>query len=646
MHDTFSGVISVTGRGFGYIPLPDDPDTDLEITPERINTALNKDTVTVRRVTAPAGVRPQAEVVRIERRAKTRFVGVLESPKAESDFFFLKADDKRMYKDLFIHASKAKGAKRGDKVLAELVSWLRPDKSPEGAVLEVIGRGGKHETEMQAIVLEYGFETRFPSDVETEAHDWKEREKRERAEEAAKRRDFRETLTFTVDPADAKDFDDALSLKDLGGGRYEIGVHIADVSHFVRPGTALDREALRRGTSVYLVDRTIPMLPEVLSNDLCSLNPNEDKLAFSAVFVMDENARVHERWFGKSIIHSARRFTYEEAQERIESGQGDLAEELGLMNRIAKVLQKQKFANGAIEFETDEVKFELDSEGKPIRVIRKVRKDAHKMIEEFMLLANREVAFYMYDEKTRTRHPGSFIYRIHDAPDKDRIVNLSIFLKAMGYNLPGEDGEVTAEELNNVLKQAEGKPEESLVKTAAIRSMSKAIYSTKNIGHFGLGFSYYTHFTSPIRRYPDLLVHRLLERYLTKGKVPQDEMGTLERIAMECSAREVSAADAERASVKYKQVEYMTKHVGETFVGTVSGVSEWGIFVEENETKAEGMIRLKTLSDDTYVLDQKQYCVIGQTTKKKFSLGDAVTVKLATADMDKRILDWEFVSKP
>jgi ribonuclease R len=475
---------------------------------------------------------------------------------------------------------------------------------------------------------------------------------------------MRQTMTFTIDPFDAKDFDDAISFKVLspvdGKKRYEIGVHIADVSHYVREGSALDKEAVKRGCSIYLVDRTIPMLPEVLSNDVCSLNPHEDKLTFSAIFVMDDNAQVIERWFGRTVMNSTHRFTYETAQAAIDgdassvvthsSGTQPVAlaesgmkyrEELSTMNRLAKILQKEKFAAGAIEFETEEIKFKLDEQGKPIGVYKKVRLDTHKLVEEYMLLANREVAKFIFDSIKKKGHRDTgAIYRIHDMPDKEKIADLATFVKALGYDLRVKDGTVTARDLNKLLEQVEGTPHESLIRTAAVRSMQKAVYSTKNIGHFGLAFDFYTHFTSPIRRYPDLLVHRVLAKHLNQEPFGDRDIVTFQHIAETSTKREIDASDAERSSKKLKQVEYMSSRVGQTFEGTISGVSEWGVYVEENESRSEGMIKLRDLGNDFYSFNQKSYSIIGERSKQAFTLGDPITFKVVGADLDKKILDY------
>ncbi len=627
----FIGTIRVTGKGVGYFPIPDS-DEDFEIPPELINTALNRDTVRIEDLKRLSPYkRKLAKVAEIIERHKTEFVGTFDQG-------FIIPDDKRMYRDIAV--ADPKGAKNGEKVQVRLSDWKDASKSPKGELIRVIGKAGEHNTEMLGIVYESGFEIDFPTEVEKEAKAWK---KKFDAEDHLKgRKDFRKTTTFTIDPADAKDFDDAISIKKLENGDYEIGIHIADVSHFVTPGTALDKEAVKRGTSIYLVDRTIPMLPEVLSNDLCSLNPNEDKYAFSAVFVINKNGEVKERWFGKSLIESDKRFTYEEAQEVLDKKAGPFYEELQTLNDIAYKLREEKFKKGAIEFETEEVKFVLDDNGKPIKVYKKERKDTHKLVEDFMLLANREVATYM-NKVHGPQSRAAFVYRIHDVPDREKIINLATFVKALGFDLKNKNGETTAEDITRMLRSVEGTPAEMLVKTAAIRSMSKAIYSTANIGHFGLAFEHYTHFTSPIRRYPDLMVHRLLQRSLTGGKIEQDEILKYQRLCDECSEREIEAAEAERSSIKYKQVEYMSERVGEEFDATVSGVSEWGIYVEEANTKSEGMVKLRDMKDDFYELNEKLYAIVGKSTGKKYSLGDRVRVRLIAADPERKVLDFTFV---
>jgi ribonuclease R len=632
----FTGTIKVTGKGMGYFSLPD-LEVDYEVQPDELNGALNGDTVRIEVLGKKTFDREQARVLEVVTRKKTRFVGVLEE---EDGNTFLNPDDKRMYKDIYISEENLEGAKVGEKVLVELTEWTDPQKSPRGKVLRIIGAAGEHNTEMVGIVYESGFEIDFPPEVEKEAEAIKKEYEHE--DHLKDRRDFRDTTTFTIDPDTAKDFDDAISLKTLPDGNYEVGVHIADVSHFVRENTDLDKEAKERGTSIYLVDRTIPMLPEILSNDLCSLNPNEDKYAFSAVFVMDKEGKIKERWFGKTLINSDKRFTYEEAQEILDNGTGLFFDELKILDTLAKKLRVEKFMKGAIDFETEEVKFELDEAGKPIRVYKKVRKDTHKMIEDLMLLANREVATYMFAVGEKLKN-AAFVYRIHDAPDREKILNLATFVKALGFELKNKQGETTAEDISKMLRSVSGSPAEMLIKTAAIRSMSKAVYSTANIGHFGLAFEYYTHFTSPIRRYPDLLVHRLLYRYLIHGQIEQDEIIKYQKLADYSSERELEAAEAERASIKYKQVEYMSEHVGEIFDATVSGVSEWGIYVEEVNTKAEGMVKLRDMSDDFYELNEKAYAIVGKNTGKKYSLGDKVRVKLVNSDPERKTLDFHFV---
>ena len=635
-NNLLEGTIRVTGKGVGYFPLPRG-DEDLEIQPENLNAALNRDRVKVESLQKEILGRKQARVTEIIERHKTEFVGTLEK---DDENFFLVPDDKRMYRDIFVPFDSAQGASEGDKVQVKITEWPVPSKSPKGEVIRIIGRAGEHNAEMLGIVYESGFEVDFPAEVEKEAQMWEEKYQKE--DKLKDRKDFRETTTFTIDPLDAKDFDDALSFKILPSGDYEIGIHIADVSHFVVEKTELDREARKRGTSIYLVDRTIPMLPEVLSNDLCSLNPNEPKYAFSAVFVMDKEARVKERWFGKTLIESDKRFTYEEAQEILDKKSGIFFDELRTLNELAKKLKEERFRKGAIDFESDEVKFELDDLGKPIRVYRKERQDTNKLIEDFMLLANREVATYMHAANGEKSH-AAFVYRIHDAPDREKIVNLATFVKALGFELKNKDGETTGEDIAEMLRSVDGSPAEMLIKTAAIRAMSKAIYSTFNIGHFGLAFKFYTHFTSPIRRYPDLMAHRLLFRFITKGQIEQDEIIKYQRLCDDSSERELEAAEAERASIKYKQVEYMQEHIGEEFDAIVSGVSEWGVYVEEINTKADGMVKLRDMKDDFYELNEKLYAIVGKSTGKKYSLGDKIRVKLIASDSERKTLDFQFI---
>ncbi len=638
------GTISINAKGTGFVSmgLKKDKDNDIVVENPNLNTAMHGDTVEVSVLGKNRYGRPEGEITQIITRAKTQFVGVLEKDK--SHYFFI-ADDKRMYRDIFISDQNVMGAKANEKVQIEMMPWTDQKKDPEGKVIKVLGEKGDNDVEMHSIVLEKGFEIDFPRDVEAEAEYLEKTEKIIPAEEIAKRKDLRGTLTFTIDPVDAKDFDDAISYKELGNNEIEIGVHIADVSHYVRIGTALDKEARKRAFSVYLVDRTIPMLPEVLSNDMCSLNPHEDKLAFSAVFVIekpDANAqaiKIKSRWFGKTIINSDHRFSYESAQECLDKKDGKYFEELDSLNKIAKIFQKDKFRNGAIDFETTEVKFRLDEKGRPIEVYKKERLDTHKLVEEYMLLANREVAEYIY-KATENKKGAAGIYRIHDLPQGEKVEDLSIFLKALGYDLPIKNGSISSKDINALLAQIEGKPEESLIKTATIRSMAKAIYDTKNIGHFGLAFEFYTHFTSPIRRYPDLLVHRILFNHLHDGKIGQDEFALFQKIANESSLREVQAADAERTSIKMKQVEYMANHIGEVFEGVISGVTEWGMYVEEANTRCEGMIKIRDLGDDYYAFDQKNYAVVGQKSKKKFSLGDKIKFKVVAADIERKALDY------
>ncbi len=642
------GTIRTTGKGMGFVTVEGMKDAVI-IEPDFVNHALNGDTVEIiltgqyfdsrpKRVGGKEGMTGQAgQVVKIIERAKMQFVGTLVQ---KDDKIWLTTDDRRMYVSILMLNAKPEDI--GRKVLGKITDWKKEAIFPEGEVVQILGNKGDHETEMQSIILDRGIDTHFPPDVEKEAEVINKTEKPLRQEEIKKRMDFRDTVTMTIDPVDAKDFDDALSIKDVGNGDFEIGVHIADVSYYVREGTALDAEAAKRSFSVYLVDRTIPMLPEVLSNDLCSLNPNEDRFAFSAVFTMNMDGHIKTRWFGRSVIHSNKRFSYESAQDVLNAGKGDFFPELSTFNAIAKKLMKAKFANGAIEFEQDEVRFILDKNGKPLDVFKKERLETHKLVEEFMLLANREVAKFIYDNTKDTDNAG--MYRNHDTPDGERIAELSLFIQALGYHLPVRQGKVTSQDINKLMLEIEGKPEESLIKTATIRSMAKAVYSPTSIGHFGLGFSFYTHFTSPIRRYPDLMVHRILASILSGNKKKvKDEHSIFRSIANHATEREIAASEAERASIKYKQVEYMTEHIGEQFDGIISGVTDWGLYVEDNRTKCEGMVPLRDLGDDFYIFNKKTYSVEGQRTKKKFRLGDKVRFKVMKADLDAKTLDYKLI---
>lgn len=640
-----TGVIRVSSRGEGSFALPNG-NLALINTPD-LNTALDGDTVTVLPHSTKKDAR--AEVIKVVSRKRLEFVGIIEQT---DGVFFVTPEDRRMYVDILVMPEKIAGAKNGDKVLVKIIEWSDPKKDPLGEIIQVIGRPGNNDVEMQSIILEKGFRPEFPPEVDAEAEAARKRALDSFEQELSKRRDFRGVPTFTIDPVDAKDFDDALSLSELPNGNFEVGVHIADVSFFVRPGTVLDEEAKKRATSIYLVDRTIPMLPEVLSNGECSLVEGKDRFAFSAVFEISPDGEIKKDWFGKSVINSSERFAYEEVQMILDSPAKILQKqnlggqeadqyfaELDTLNKLAYKLREQKIDAGALSFEDEEVKFKLDETGKPIDVTKKERTDSHKLIEDFMLLANKRVAEYV--SKIVKDQPYTFVYRIHESPDPEKMLALQEFLRPLGYKLEINGKRVSSSELNRLLEKSIGQPEENIIQRATIRTMQKAIYSTQNIGHFGLAFPHYTHFTSPIRRYPDLMVHRLLEIYLS-GKKPSNEiLSQYTELVIHCSAMEKLAAEAERDSVKYKQVEYMQDKIGEIFQGVISGVTEWGMYVEELETKADGLLRLADLKDDYYQLDQKNFAIVGEKTKKRYRLGDVITVKVKKTDLNRKIIDFE-----
>lgn len=627
-----TGRMELTQRGAGFV-IPDEAGTDdIYIAAENLNTALHGDKVKVNLFNRKSGNRPEGEVVEVTERKRNEFVGILEMA---HNYAFVSPDDKRIPVDIFIPSGKMLKAKNGDKVLARVTEWDGERKNPTGEVIEVLGKPGDHNTEMHAIIAEFGFDLKFPEEVEREAQKIPEKITKD---EIAKRRDFRKITTFTIDPEDAKDFDDALSIQPTDDGNWEIGVHIADVSHYVTPGDLLDQEAYERGTSVYLVDRTIPMLPEKLSNGVCSLRPREEKLTFSAVFKMNDRGDVLDHWLGKTVIYSDRRFSYEEAQERIETGEGDFAGEIITMNNIALILREKRFKNGAVNFETEEVKFKLDENFKPTGIYKKVRKEAHKMIEEFMLLANRTVAESVHKMKSQNK-PKTFVYRVHEPPSEEKLKLFNMFASRFGLSIQTNSQKAISTSFNNLLNEVEGKPEQNIVQSMAVRSMMKAYYTTTKTSHYGLAFDYYTHFTSPIRRYPDLLAHRLLFSYLHKGKSANEK--EYEEKCKHSSQMEVQAAEAERASVRYKQVEYIKDFVGEQFKGIISGVTEWGIYVEITDYKCEGMVRMANLTDDFYEYDAANQWIIGRRSKKIYQLGGELDVIVKNADLQRRQIDLE-----
>lgn len=632
----FEGSINISTKGIGYVKVRD-LGISIEVPREALNRAFHGDNVLVEITSLPKGENPQGKIIDITRRAKVGYSGTLDF---QQGAHCIVSNDGRMYTPIIVPNEKLGGAKAGDKVFCSITDWPDPMGTPKGEITRVLGKPLDNDAEMLALALEKGFDDNYPKEVEEEARQIHERGITE--EDLKKRRDFRDIITFTIDPFDAKDFDDAISIKFLENGNTEVGIHIADVSNYVTPGSAIDKEAYRRATSVYLVDRTIPMLPEVLSNELCSLNPNVDRLTMSAVFEINPKFDIVSQWFGKTVIHSAYRFTYENAQEVLDKKEGPYLRELQKALEIAQDLEKKRFASGALSLDAPEVKFKLDQTGHPIGVYTKERGPTHHMIEELMLLANRRVAQFIATRDSNATE--IFMYRIHDKPDLDRMADLHLFLKKLGYNLPlDEEGLIPSKSLNDLMISLEGKPEKEIVQISIVRSMAKAIYSTKNIGHYGLAFEYYTHFTSPIRRYPDLVVHRLLEAYLQNEVVEKSTWDNYDKIASHSSVREKEAADAERASIKYKQTEYMADRVGQQFYGSVTGVSVNGIFVEEKESKCEGMIRLRDLGNDYFEYNEKEMAIIGKRTRKTFKIGDSVRFKVSNADIIRRMIDYTLV---
>ena len=630
--ETISGKVDHVNPRFAYVVTGIPGMKDIYIRARDLGTAVHGDKVEVELFNRSTGENPEGEVVAVVQRARNRFVGRVELSRG---FGFVVPDFKKIYQDFFIYPEHLAGAVTNDKVVVEVTRWSEGDKNPEAKVVEILGKTGENEAEIHSIMAEFDLPFRFPPAVLGESEAIGEDIP---ATEIKRRKDFRKILTFTIDPFDAKDFDDAISYRVLENGNIEVGVHIADVTHYVKPGTILDQDAFDRATSVYLVDRTVPMLPEKLSNALCSLRPHEDKLTFSAVFEMTREAAVVKEWFGRTVIHSDHRFTYEEAQEVIENKAGKYSEELILLNEMAKKLRKERFQKGAVNFETAEVKFKLDEKGRPLEVVPKIRKDAHKLIEEYMLLANRAVATWVYSQASDAIKKGTntFVYRTHDYPDPEKVRDFANFARQFGHKIKTEDN-LIARSLNSLMDEIEGKPEQNVLQQLAVRSMAKAKYTTDAVGHFGLAFPHYTHFTSPIRRYPDMMVHRLLQHYLDGGKPVNKK--EFEEKCVHSSEREKRAADAERASIKYKQVEFMSMAEDKLYDGIITGVTDFGIFIEIIQTKCEGMARLMDLKDDYYEFDERNFRVIGRRRKKIYRLGDQVSVRIKKTDIDRRLID-------
>ena len=643
-----TGILDLSSRGSGYI-ICEDFEDDIYIAQNNINKAFNKDEVEFYVYKRRRNGRLEGEITKIVKRDKTEFVGVIQ---ISEKFAFVVVDNRKLSKDLFIPKDKINGAKNGDKVLVEFEKWPDRADSPYGKILKVLGIPGEHNTEIHSILSTYGLPYEFPIEVQDYAN---QLDTSISSEEISKRKDLRDILTFTIDPKDAKDFDDALSFRVLDNGNYEVGIHIADVSHYLQPGTVLDEEAFERATSVYLVDRVVPMLPEVLSNKACSLRPNEEKYTFSAIFTLDDTAKVVNQWFGRTVIYSDARFAYEEAQHIIETHKNKIPEEISIreegayvvddsikeailkLDSLAKFLRSKRMSKGALSFDKVEVKFNLDEEANPVGVFFKTSKDANKLIEEFMLLANKKVAEFI--GKRDPKH--TFVYRVHDEPDESKLAQLQTVVSRFGYKLNFQDKNTITSSLNNLLKDVEGKKEQNLVDTLTIRSMSKAEYTTHNIGHYGLAFDYYSHFTSPIRRYPDVVAHRLLQHYLDEGKSVSEELH--DEQMKHCSDMEALAAKAERDSIKYMQIKFMQDHKDEEFLGVISGVTEWGIYVEIVSNKCEGMIRIRDIKEDYYEFDESLYAIVGRDSKFVYQLGDEVIVKVKNTDLANRHLDFSLI---